>query len=467
MKRVHFLGINGSGIVGVACLAKLNGYSVSGCDLTSAGNYSKQLLELGIEVEVGHSKEHLKNQDMLVVSPAIFFNNRYKQIDEVVEALDTNLPVLKWQDFLDKYLMENRELIAICGTHGKTSTTTITANLLEDLGYKISAIIGGINPRWDATFQNSDGKYFVCEADEYGSNFHSYHPNYVIFNNIEMEHPEYFNNYVEYENNFINFFKNIKREGALVFNYDDKNALETILKARSAFFEQNIRIVGFSQKTTKSEYEFIKIKEYKPKGNSSFVFNNVEYNMKNIGGEHNIFNVVGVLSLADELKLRGDFRAPIENAVLPKRRMELVLNKGRIKLYDDYAHHHTQVYYNISSLRQIREGGEKIIAILEPHLISRFEQNPKEYLDFMEMADYPIITKFFKSRESFLPDLDMSKYLKDRRVVYIEDFSDVLERVKEIINLKENVGINFRVVVMGAGLSYKLTENIKNFYAQE
>jgi UDP-N-acetylmuramate--alanine ligase len=468
MEKVHFLGINGSGIVGVACLAKLGGFTVSGCDAVAIGNYSQQLKDLGIEVKVGHSSEHLENVDALVISAAILFNNKHEQISEVTDAIKKGIPLMKWQTFLDRNLVGARDFIAICGTHGKTSTTTITANLLGDLGYDPSVVIGGVNPRWNANFKHGNGKYFVCEADEYGGNFHAYHPKYIIFNNIEMEHPEYFKDYDAYSKNFIDFFGNIRENGALVFNYDDKNALNVILKSKSIFNNKNTKIIGFSSKITKSEYDFIQLNYYKPlQESNSFVFGGVEYAMKNMMGIHNVFNNMAALSLIGELKLQGDVKKCIENAILPKRRMEVVFENDKIKLYDDYAHHHTQIFYNVSAVKNSKAKGEKIISIVEPHLISRFSQNSDEYLDYMEMADYSIITKFYKSREDFLPDLDMDKYLiNGRKTEYIEKFEEVAKKVWEIMHLPKNEGVKFNIIVMGAGNSYKLSEQIKSFYVK-
>jgi UDP-N-acetylmuramate--alanine ligase len=351
MKKIHFLGINGSGIGGVACLAKLRGFDVSGCDLAKSGNYSKQLQDLNIIVELGHSPMHLEGVDMLVVSPAVLFSDKYKQIEEVMESMNRGIPVIKWQEFLDRFLVGDKEFIAVCGTHGKTSATTIAANLLEDMGCDPSAMIGGINQRWGTTFRNGDGKYFICEADEYDGNFHSYHPKYVIFNNIEMEHPEYFANYDDYKKNFVKFFENIKDEGVLIFDYDDKNSQELILHAKHVFMDKKVKIIGFSLDKEAVEHDFVKLNYYEIIDNSSFIYDDVRYNMKNLSGTHNIRNMSAAITLMNELGFYDGLEKFVENAILPKRRMELVFDDGKKKIYDDYAHHHTQVYYNLSSLK--------------------------------------------------------------------------------------------------------------------
>ena len=460
IQKVHFLGINGSGIAGVACLAKQNGFDVDGCDAVKEGNYTQQLRDLNIDIQVGHSIEHLKDKDMLVVSAAIFFKDNYKQIAEIVEAEKLGIPIIKWQKFLNDYLVNDKYFIAVCGTHGKTSTTTFVANLLDDVELKPSCIIGGTNPRWNTSFKFNNGKYFVCEADEYGHNFHCYNPNCIILNNIEMEHPEFFKNYSEYKDNFKDFIKNIKQNGLLIFSIDDSNTLEIVLELKEFLLKNNITVIGFTVKENNTKEDFIAVKRIKVLNNNSFIYNDKQYNLKNIQGSHNIHNIINVLLLGEYLKIDIDaVKNSIENAILPKRRMEVVFENKKVNVFDDYAHHHSQIYYNLSTLKNSLKNNEKIIAILEPHLISRFKNNPKEHLDYMEIADYSIITKFYKSREADLPDLDMHDYLKRRKTEYIEDFDAVVNRVNEIV--KGDDKTFYYIVVMGAGLSYKLTEKIK------
>lgn len=460
MTKVHFLGINGSGIIGVACMAKQEGFDVDGCDISESGNYSQQLKELNIHTYVGHNVEHLKNKDYLVVSPAIYFNDKYKTIEEVCKARELGVKELKWQTFLDRFLANNKIFITVCGTHGKTSTTTFVSNLLENAGLDPSCIIGGMNPKWNANFRTGKGKYFVCEADEYAHNFHEYHPNYIILNNVEMEHPEFFNNYDEYEKNFIDFLHNIKDNGTIIFNCDDINSLDVIGKIKDFAKEHNITIFGFTSSNFDIENDFIKHSPIKIINEKEFILDGEKYTLKNVNGRHNIYNLSAVILLAKALGIPQDvIKDNIENAFLPKRRMEKIFDNEHIKIFDDYAHHHSQIFYNLSTLKNTIKDNEKIIAVLEPHLISRFRDNSKEFLDYMEIADYSIITKFFKSREEKLPDLDMNYYLKDRKTKYIEKFDDVVKEVKDIVD--NNPDNTFYIVVMGAGLSYKLSQQLK------
>mgnify|MGYP001026327780 CR=1 FL=1 len=458
-KNIHFIGINGSGLVGVACLAKENGFNISGCDLSKKGNYSKQLEDLNIDVEVGQSPEHLKGIDKLVVSSAVFFKDKYKNIPEIMEALKQNIEITRWQDFLDKELAKNKDLICVSGTHGKTTTTTIVATMLDVLNSDPTVVIGGINKKWNKNYRNGKGKYFVCEADEYGNNFTYYHPKYIIINNIEMEHPEFFQDLEGYKQNFINFIRNIRDFGTIVFNGDDNNIVDILEKEKDYLKNKNIKLIAYitdenNRKNDNIKYNFLKF------DNNEFILENKKYKTNDgLCGEHNFRNASVAILLLEELgfEYKNIYNCLLE-CELPKRRMEKVFVNDRFSVYDDYAHHHTQIFYNLKTLKNNINKNEKIIAVLEPHLISRYKENSEEYNKYMEIADYPIITKFFKSREIDLPDLDMKDYLNGTNIEYIIDFNEVVNRIKEIINIEKTKKMH--IVIMGAGLSYKLTEKI-------
>ena len=130
VKNIHFVGINGSGIIGVACIAKDRGYNISGCDANPVGAYSEQLSKLNIYVENGHSEEHITEDiDLVVLTPAVLYKDKYKNIPELVKAFETK-KVLRWQEFLGEYIMKNKNVIAVAGTHGKSTTTTFLSLLL-------------------------------------------------------------------------------------------------------------------------------------------------------------------------------------------------------------------------------------------------------------------------------------------------------------------------------------------------
>jgi UDP-N-acetylmuramate--alanine ligase len=463
--NVHFIGINGSGISGVACAAKNKGFEVSGCDINESSDYTNQLIENDIKISVGHNPDHLKNVDVVVLSPALLYKDRYKEIEETSLAMETR-KTIKWQKFLGEYIMNRQNIIAVAGTHGKTTVTTLIGLMLEKGVFDPTVFVGGVVKEWDKTYRLGDSDYYVCEGDEYDGNFLNYFPKYVVLNNIEMEHPERFANYKEYENNFKNFLETIQENGKIVFYYDDDNIYNLINSMFDTFKKKNIKLVGCTFNTRIKKFpNDIKLIKIKREGNDKVIINDevIKYNLL---GLHNAKNIAMASIMAMEIGTKIQAIKDVAKSFTgAKRRMELIFANDKIKLYDDYAHHQTQINCTLQALKDNLDKNEEIIAILEPHLISRIKNNTNEFQEALLLADYQIITKVFKSREDFMPDLDIKKLLNNDRIMCIDDFDDVINKIKQIIS--ENSKKKFVVVVMGAGNSYKVALTLKEVFSND
>lgn len=460
--KVHFIGINGSGISGVACIAKQRGFDVDGCDVKfEINNYTQQLLDNNIQILGGHNASHLDGVDIVVVSPALLYKDKYKEIEETRIAMETK-KTIKWQHFLGEYIMKDKKVIAVAGTHGKTTTTSLIALMLEQGNFDPTVFVGGIVKEWGTTYRVGNSDYYVCEGDEYDGNFLNYYPKYVILNNLEMEHPERFANIDDYIDNFRNFLYTIQKDGTIVFNYDDENLKNLISSMMNFFEDNNIKVIGYTfndNTQTNSKLNIIKVDKDKNK----VIINGEEFK-HNLLGEHNAKNITVAIILALELGVNiEDIRKILKKFCGSKRRIDLVFSDNRIKLYDDYAHHHTQIKCTLEAIKENIDKDTKLIAVLEPHLISRIKNNVKEYNDALLIADYPIITKVFKSRESFMADLDVKSLLNNDNIEYIENFDDVIKHINSI--LLNNKNHKFAIVVMGAGNSYKIAEALKQEFA--
>lgn len=193
MTHVHFLGIAGSGASGAAKIAEAQGYKVTGCDLILSG----------------HSPKHLKNVDILAVTPAIFSFD--PDNPELLEAKIKDIPILTWQQFTGEYLTKGKFVIAVSGTHGKTTTTAMIAKILEDAKLDPTVLMGAIVLKWKANYRIGKSKYFVIEADEYYDNFLNFYPNISVVTNIEFDHPEYFKDFAAYKKSFEKFKSQSKK----------------------------------------------------------------------------------------------------------------------------------------------------------------------------------------------------------------------------------------------------------------
>ncbi len=389
IKRIHFIGVGGSGISGVAKLAENMGYSVTGCDLEESTAYVEGIFK-------GHSVDHLKDIDLLIVSPAVLYQN--SQNPELVEGQKRGI-VMTWQEFLGKVLLVDKKLICIAGTHGKSTTTAMAGKLLIDNGFDPIVIVGAHVPEWNGNSRFGKGEYAIVEADEFNNNFLNYHPEIAIINNIEFDHPDFFKNEDEVKEAFEKFKNNLVGQKILITEKDSLNK---------------------------------------------------KFNLK-IPGIHNQKNANMVYILGRKLGIRDEnIVKSIESFKGIGRRMELIANKNGIKVYDDYAHHPTAITATLQGLRELYPSA-KILAIDEPHGYKRTKALLSKYKGVFGAADKVIIGPIFKARDeidrSVTPQL-VAETLEHKNAVGLDSFDEIIGKWK-MENGKYNV-----VVIMGAGKSY-------------
>ncbi len=458
-QKLHFVGINGSGIAGIACMAKTLGFEVDGCDLNEYGSYSDQLNRLNIEIKIGHNENHITpDTNLVVVTPALLYKDRYKSIPELEKASQAK-KMIRWQEFLGNYLMKDKESVAVAGTHGKTTVTTFLSLILEKAGLEPNCIIGGTVKEWNQTYRvGKKNLWYIVEADEYAGNFLYYHPKYILLNNVEMEHPEYFKDFEEYRDNFKKFLLSVQNHGSIIFNYDDKNSLDIIDEIYDSLLKKDVKITGitFNNETNSDLYRLVHIENTEA---NNFILDKQIFKLNKLFGEHNIKNMSMATALAKQLNIQNSYiQSVLDGFSGAKRRMELIYNKNHVCVYDDYGHHHTQIYYTIKALKD-KYPNDKILVVFEPHLVSRFQQNYTEYINNLRLADFAIITRVFKSREIDKPDLDINSYLHNQNSIkYIDTNPELIRTIKDYIHLNSQDKIH--ILVLGAGLSYELSRQI-------
>lgn len=466
--HVHFMGICGSGMAPIAVIAKKSGFNVSGCDCNETSYYSDALRESEIDIKMGHNAAHLEGVDILAVTPAVFDIN--PDHPEIIEGRKRNI-LMTWQEFMGKYLHKDKFLVAVAGTHGKSTTTVLTGLALEAGGLDPIVEAGTIYRPWGGGFRISESKYFVCEADEFNCNFLNYSPSLIIINNIEMDHPEFFKDFAEFKGAFKKFISNMKHPGTLVVNEESEGIRDVLLEMTDWLQEKNVKVIGYY---LKYKFDFPFSAEYKGEINN-FTEDGVGFdvygpNFKGsfklgLLGAHNVLNSLGVLGAAIELGINLD----IIKEVFQKyrgigRRTELADEVNGIKVFDDYGHHPTAIAAVLDTFRTTYPN-KKIYAIVEPHQISRLKLFPKEFIAALNKADEAIVTKTYVGREinKNLEPVDMN-YLISRvdagKASYIEDFNVVADT----ISLEARQGDI--IIVFGAGNSHKLTmlivERLKN-----
>ena len=420
-KSIHFMGIGGSGMSAVAQIATFLGYQVTGCDLQTDTPYIDKVKKSGITVFSGHDSSHLQDCDLLAVTPAVFYQSNNHP--EVETARQKNI-LLKWQELLGTYLHQGKKVICIAGTHGKSTTTALVGHLLENASLDPIVEIGATDNAWHNNVRLGHGKYFVSEADEFHDNFSSYHPDVIILNNIEMDHPEYFQIEQKLLQSFQNFINHLKPGGHLIYNTDSPLIHKLVL----------------------------------PKNTIPYSLSEFPKDLKlSIPGNHNKSNALGIIKLAHALNISQ----PVLSQTLSSftgvgRRIELLGEKNGIKVYDDYANHPTAFAASIASVKELNPHS-KIIAVIEPHTFSRLRAVLSDLPTSVAQAKYVIVSKIFPSRETDPGDFtsaDIVSAMHHPHARYIPEFSNIIQTVKSETKLG-NV-----VLVMGSGDSYKLSRQI-------
>ena len=466
MKKVHFMGIAGSGMAPIAIIAKSMGFEVTGCDITDNSYYSEELRRNGIEILVCHDARHIEGKDIVAITPAVYDYN--PNHPELIEAQEKGI-LMTWQEFAGKYLQVGKKVVAICGTHGKSSTTAMAGLLMEAVGLNPIVEAGTIIKEWGVGYRISDSDYFVCEADEFNNNFLFYRPAYLIINNIEMDHPEFFKDEMEIKQSYVKFIKNIINEKKLIVNFDNQGVCEVLEMCKEWILQNNVKIYGYCKKGSKvlpwtnAKVYYYQIDRLLLDGTDFTIDSTISCHV-GVLGEHNVQNAMSVFCLSKALGITED--SYLECMKLYKgigRRLEKKYDDGSIIIYDDYAHHPTEVASVLHTLKSVY-ADKRIVGIFEPHQISRLKLFVDDFAEAFKIADDIIVTKTFVGREirKKIQPLDMSilKHKVGDKLVYIDSFDKVTDYVRA--SVKENTVI----IVLGAGESYKLTKQLLSQFNQ-
>lgn len=453
------MGIGGSGISSVASLAVDKGFVVTGCDLSDTGTYTKQLQEKKVQIVVGHAKEHLVNKDMLIVSPAVYFTSN--ENPEFLEARKKK-KIMTWQKFLGKYLQKEMEVLCVAGTHGKSTTTGLLASILISAGFDPSVMIGANVSDWGGNMRNGSSKYFVTESDEFFDNFLNYIPSAIILNNIEYDHPDYFKREKQMYESYIKHINSLVGKKVLVINQDSVGN-KRLFEQMHLDKRKDLMLYGYTIKGNRLfevDDSWVASEIIKTRKSTSFTLTCKKINFSKrmtmkLLGTHNISNAMGAVILAHQLKISDlKIQKALKQFSGVVRRVELVGKMNGAWVYDDYAHHPTEIKATIAVLRQ-RYPKNKIWLVCEAHSFNRTKTLLSGYKDCFNGVEEVIIAPIFRAR-------DKKTYnLTPQTIVDIASNGDYGIRapgdfVKITSYLKKHVFKGDVIVTMGAGGSTKL-----------
>ncbi len=467
IKRIHFVGIKGVGVTPLAIIAKEAGITVTGSDVGEEFITDKALSQVGIVPLVGFSPEHIGEGIDLVITTGA--HGGYDNV-EVKEAKKRGIPVLTKGEavgaFMDGAILGKQfKGIAIAGSHGKTTTSSMMVTILKELGMDPSYIVGtGSIGKVSLPGHLGKGKYFIAEADEYATEpqydktaqFLWQKPTIALFTNIELDHPDIYPSVESVVEVFKQFVEKTPQDGTIIGCGDDLHVYKLL---RSV--DRKTISYGFSPK---NDYVLSHLHV-----SGGQIFFRVEAGGMDLGefrlqvtGEHNALNGLGACIIALELGLPLEkIKQALSTFTGAKRRLELrgTLESGAI-VFDDYAHHPTEIQKTLHGLRQ-RFPKEKIVCIFQPHTYSRTKTLFPEFMRAFSDSDEVIITDIYASlREVPDPTINAKMFVEElakheRNVLYLPKADDVVEYVKKN-RFKENTVLVF----MGAGDIYKAIDSL-------
>lgn len=445
--RVHFVGIGGAGMSGIARIMLARGIPVSGCDSVESAQLD-ELARLGAQVRVGHSAEHLRDADTLVFSSAVRADN-----PELTEAARLGKRVLHRAAALASVML-GRQAIAVAGTHGKTTTTSMITSVLRHCGVDPSYVIGGILAETGLGAAEGGGSAFVAEADESDGSFLMLSPNVAVVTCIEADHLDNYPSLAEIEAAFAAFAAKIVPGGLLVTCADDQGAATLAAGAARRPELAGLRLVSYGESAS-ADYRLTRVTsagmgcELEIAGGGRDLPGPLAVTLRvRVPGKHNALNAAAAFATAVELGYPADdVAAGLAAYQGARRRMELKGEAGGVRVLDSYAHHPTELTADLTAARDIAAGG-KVIAIFQPHLFSRTRIFADQLGTALGLADDVFVLDVYAAREDPEPGVTgalVARAVPGGRGVFYPDRSTLPAAVSS------RSGPGDLVLTMGAG----------------
>ena len=384
-KRIHFIGIGGIGMSGIAWLCLKKGHKISGSDIKSS-NIIDKLKSEGAKIEIGHRWENINDIDIVVYSSAVLSHN-----PELSEAHKKNIPVFKRGEFLT-YLAEGKKCIAVTGAHGKTTTSSMVSTMLKEVNLTPSGIVGALVPYLNGNAFIGDGEHFVVEADESDGSFLHLNPDYGIITNIDLEHLDYHDNIEQIRNAYLKFINKTKHGGAVICWGEDPH-----IKKITRNSEVRILRYGKSRKNNLS-YNIINMEGMESEFSCAYEGNDIGSFRLRVPGEHNILNSMAAILTGLEIGLAPDaIRSAIYQYKGAERRFQTKAHINDIMIIDDYAHHPTEIRATLKVARNMK--CKRLISIFQPHRFTRTKFLKKEFAQAFCDTDYLILMDIYAANE--------------------------------------------------------------------
>ena len=438
-KKIHMIGIGGVSMSGIAEILVNWGFIVSG-----SNNVDSEILhtlqKAGIKISIGHKKENVIGADCIVFTAAISKDN-----PELVYAKELGIPVIERSDFLGELTRCYENTIAISGTHGKTTTTSLVSLCFIEALKDPSIQVGAILPEINGNYRVGNSENFIIEACEYVESFLKFSPKSEIILNIDNDHLDYYKNIENVKKAFIKYVKLLPKNGHLIINADDTNCLDLPIYSKAPCIKYGIENedVDFSAKNIIfdedgfPEFDVYKYNEF------------YEHIKLSIPGKHNVLNALACISLCDTYNISKEYiKSALAKFKGADRRFEFKGLVNGAKVYDDYAHHPTEILATAKALKNKKFHQSWVV--FQPHTYSRTFNLLKDFANALLIFDNIIITDIYAARENNTYDISSKDLVNElnnlgKKSIYISNLDDCATY------LKNNVQKDDIVLTLGAG----------------
>ena len=443
-EKIHFVGIGGIGMSGLALIMKRKGFNVQGSDISSNKNIER-LKQNKINVHIGQKKQNIKNSTIIVISSAIKKNN-----PEFIEAKKKNLPIYKRGEMLAHIVSLNKNIVVV-GSHGKTTTTSLVTSIFQKSKIDPTIINGGVINSIKNSAKLGKSDWSILEADESDGSFVSISPTYSIITNIDREHMDFYKSMNDLKNYFINFINKVPSIGKSFICLDDKINKEIIKKLKN----KNYYTYGFHRN---SNFKILNVKR-----NIDFTEYDLSINLPNkkkiliknikipLLGNHNILNSVAALAVAMSVGIPvTKIKLGLKSFKGVQRRFNKVFTYKGMDFYDDYAHHPTEIKEVLNGVKEVYKGFKKV-CIFQPHRISRLSDLRKDFSLAFKNADEVILCPIYTAGEKIKLSFNYQNFAKEIiknsnvKVFMVENQFQIAKFIKQTFYGKKIV------IGMGAG----------------
>ncbi|MFO7989425.1 MAG: UDP-N-acetylmuramate--L-alanine ligase [Thermodesulfobacteriota bacterium] len=445
--HIHFVGIGGIGMSGIAELLINLGYTVSGSDL-KLSSITRRLADKGATIFKGHSKKQVTGADVLVTSSAISDEN-----PEVIQAKAQGIPIIPRAAMLAE-LMRIKYAIAVSGAHGKTSTTAMIAQILNTGGLDPTVIIGGLLMGLDTNALHGQGEFIVAEADESDGSFLQYTPAIAAVTNIDLEHLDFYTDIEDIKNKFVQFINSVPFYGVAIICLDNEHIQDILPRI-------TVRHTTFGL-SAQADLQAGQIRFENGRSRFTVRRGNRELGeiVLNLAGQHNILNALAGIATGLELKLSFEvIKQALEEIKGVRRRLEIKGEKKQILVMDDYGHHPTEITATLNAVRESFPG-RRLVVVFQPHRYTRTQALFNEFSRSFYQSDVLILVPIYAASESPIPGVDSRLLCQGIQSHGHKDVSFAPEFTQALSMVTHKLKPNDLVLTLGAGDIHTLGEQL-------